>query len=125
MNIEQIRKVCLHKQGATEDFPFDETTLVFRIQGKIFACIDLEKPDWICLKCRPDYAIELRDRYQGIEGAWHWNKKHWNQVAITHTDVPEELVHSLIDHSYDEVVRKLPRRLRDEVNALRDSVKKT
>ena len=71
--------------------------------------------DWFCLKCDPEYAIELREHYAGITGAWHWNKKYWNQIAITHGDVPDALIRSLIDHSYNEVVKKLPRKLRDQL----------
>lgn len=112
MNIEEIREYCLGKPQATEDFPFDETTLVFRVMNKIFACISLDNPDWFCLKCDPDYAIELRDRYSGITGAFHWNKKYWNQLDITHENVPDKLILELIDHSYDEVVKKLPKKLR-------------
>ena len=112
MNIEEIREYCLGKSQATEDFPFDETTLVFRVMNKIFACISLDNPDWFCLKCDPDYAIELRDRYSGITGAFHWNKKYWNQLDITHETVPDKLILELIDHSYNEVVKKLPKKLR-------------
>lgn len=114
MNVEDIRSCCLAKAEATEDFPFDETTLVFRVRGKIFACIDLENTDWFCLKCDPDYAVELRDRYPSITGAWHWNKKYWNQVAMG-DDVNDRLVRHLIDHAYDEVVKKLPRRVQREL----------
>ena len=57
----------------------------------------------------------MREHYTGITGAWHWNKKYWNQIAITHGDVPEALIRSLIDHSYDEVVKKLPRKLRNQL----------
>lgn len=116
MNVEDIRSCCLAKAEATEDFPFDETTLVFRVRGKIFACIDLENTDWFCLKCDPDYAVELRDRYPSITGAWHWNKKYWNQVAMG-DDVNDRLVRHLIDHAYDEVVKKLPRRVQRELAA--------
>ena len=66
MDIEQIRAYCLSKPHATEDFPFDETTLVFRVMNKIFASIGLDNVDWFCLKCDPEYAIELREHYTGI-----------------------------------------------------------
>lgn len=115
MNVEEIREYCLSKRFATEDFPFDESTLVFRVGNKIFACIDLENTDWFCLKCAPDYAIELRDRYSDITGAWHWNKKYWNQIAISRNTVPDSLIRHLIDHSYEEVVRKLPLKVRKEL----------
>ena len=82
MNIESLRNYCLSLPLVAEDFPFDETTLVFRILGKIFACINLERPDLVTLKCDPDYALDLRDAHDEIDGAWHWNKKYWNQVAL-------------------------------------------
>ena len=114
MNVEEIREYCLSKRFATEDFPFDESTLVFRVGNKIFACIDLENTDWFCLKCAPDYAIELRERYPSIKGAWHWNKKYWNQLA-SGTDLSDEMVRHLIDHSYDEVIKKLSKKQRNQL----------
>ena len=113
MNIEALREYCLSLPQVTEDFPFDETTLVFRIGGKIFAMLDLERTEWFVLKCNPDYAIELRDRHPEIAPAWHMNKKHWNQLNIFGS-LPDALVHSLIRHSYNEVVKKMPRKLKDE-----------
>lgn len=112
MNIESCREYCLSKPLATEDTPFDETTLVIRVMNKIFACLDMERPDLVVLKCEPSYAIELRDRYSAIEGAWHWNKKYWNQICF-HGDVDDSLLCSLIDHSYDEVVKKMPKKTQE------------
>ena len=111
MNIEDVREYCLQKAHTDEAFPFDETILVFRLMGKIFACLNLERPNLVVLKCEPDYALELRDRYQGIEGAWHMNKKHWNQVYLDR-DVPDTLIYELIDHSYEQVYKKIPRNMR-------------
>lgn len=110
MNIEDARLYCLSLQGATEDFPFDEDTLVFRVENKIFACVSLTNTKWFCLKCDADRAIELRDAYQAIEPAWHWNKKYWNQLDIE--QLPDNMVCELISHSYDEVLKKLPRIIR-------------
>ncbi|MBP8641661.1 MAG: MmcQ/YjbR family DNA-binding protein, partial [Prevotella sp.] len=76
MNIESIREYCLSLPFATEAFPFDERTLAFRIFDKIFACVDLERPEWVTMKCNADYAVELREEHSEIEGAWHWNKKY-------------------------------------------------
>lgn len=112
MNIESVRDYCLSLPEATEDFPFDETTLAFRIKGRIFAMIDLEKTEWFVLKCNPDYAIELRDVHADISPAWHMNKKHWNQINLLGV-LPDELIQHLIRHSYSEVVKKLPRKLRE------------
>ena len=108
MNIEDARLYCLSKENVTEDFPFDETTLAFRVENKIFAICDLENTKWFCVKCDADYAIELRDRYIGaIEPAWHFNKKYWNQHAISQLN--DALIKELIDHSITEVIKKLPK----------------
>ncbi len=113
MDIESAREYCLALPQATEDFPFDETTLVFRIGGKIFAMMDLENTEWFVLKCQPEYAIELREHYPEITAAWHMNKKHWNQLNLF-GNLPDNLVQSLIRHSYNEVVKKMPRKLKSE-----------
>ena len=96
--------------NATEDFPFDDTTLAFRVENKIFAIVDLVNTKWFCVKCNADYAIELRDRYQQIQPAWHMNKRYWNQLDIAALD--DEFFFSLVDHSYEEVIRKLPKKTR-------------
>ena len=109
MDIEQIRDYCLQKPGATEDQAFGPDGLLFRVNGKIFAYLNLERPDRVTLKCQPDHAIALRDRYNGVSGAWHWNKRHWNDVRLD-ADVPADVILSLVDHSYEEVVRGLPKK---------------
>ena len=113
MDIESLRDYCLSLPLATEDFPFDESTLVFRIAGKIFAMVDLENTEWFVLKCNPDYALTLRDAHPEITSAWHMNKKHWNQINLYGT-LTDELIQSLIRHSYNEVLKKLSRRVREE-----------
>lgn len=113
MNIESIRDYCLSLPLATEDFPFDETTLAFRIGGRIFAMIDLENTAWFVLKCEPDYALELRERYREITGAWHMNKRHWNQIDLFGA-LTDTLVKQLIRHSYNEVVKKMPKHIKME-----------
>lgn len=110
MNIEDARIYCLSKQGATEDFPFDETTLVFRVENKIFAITDLDNTKWFCVKCDADRALELREAYPQIAPAWHMNKKYWNQLDIEH--LSDGLFCELIDHSYCEVLKKLPKKVR-------------
>lgn len=111
MNIETFREYCLSLPFSTEDMPFDETVVVFRLKGKIFGCICLDKPDMAVLKCDPERAIELRERYSSIEGAWHWNKKYWNQVTFQ-GDVSDELFKELVRHAYNEVNKKLPKKER-------------
>ena len=117
MNIEQIREYCLSLPMATEDFPFDETTLVFRIMGRIFVLTDLEVNEWISLKCDPEYAQELRAKHHEIEAAWHMNKKYWNQVNYQSL-LDDELIKHLIRHSYQQVVRKLPKSVKGQAPAI-------
>jgi len=108
MNIEEFREYCIQKPGVTEEFPFDETTLVFKVQGKMFALTNLEG-DWnLALKCDPDRAIELREQFPAIQPGYHMSKIHWNTVAMDGS-LPQKLVLDLIDHSYQLVVAKLPK----------------
>ncbi|MDY0081910.1 MAG: MmcQ/YjbR family DNA-binding protein [Ignavibacteriaceae bacterium] len=107
MNIETIHKYCLSKKGAAEDYPFDEETLVFKVGGKMFALIPLEKiPLQINLKCDPEKAVELREEYENVQPGWHMNKKYWNTVIIDE-NIRWSNVKEWIDHSYDEVVKGL------------------
>lgn len=109
MNIESFRIYCLKKRGVTEEFPFDENTLVFKVMGKIFALTDLvDIPFTINLKCDPERAIELRERYEAVQPGYHMNKKHWNTVIIDNS-IPEIEILEMIDHSYQLIVDKLPR----------------
>ena len=110
MNIEDARIYCLSKPSATEDFPFDETTLAFRVENKIFAIVDLENTEWFCVKCDAERAIDLRDKYSTIKPAWHMNKRYWNQLDIAALD--DGLFFSLVDHSYNEVLKKLSKKIR-------------
>ena len=115
MNIEELRDYCLSKKGVTEHFPFDETTLVFKVLGKMFALIGIEhQPPRVNLKCDPERAIELREEYDGlIYGGYHMSKKHWNTLEIS--KLSHQLVMELIDHSYELVVKGLPKKRREEL----------
>lgn len=117
MDIEGVRQYCIEKTMATEGFPFDETTLVFKVMGKIFALLNLEYPHSINLKCDPVRAIELREKYEDIKPGYHMNKKHWNMLDLTGT-LDDKLIQELIDHSYDLVVSKLPRKTKEELDNL-------
>ncbi len=112
IGLESVRIYCLGKQGKiTEEFPFDEEVLVFKVFGKIFLLTNINGiPLAFNLKCDPERAIELRERYASITPAWHMNKKMWNTITIDGT-VPEKIVYELIDHSFEEVVKKLPKKL--------------
>ncbi len=117
MNIEQIRDYCLSKKQATEDFPFDQDTLVFKIMNKMFALVPLEK--WekgeasITLKCDPDYTLELREKYESIYSGPYLNNRHWNTVSIYTGELRPEFILQLIDHSYDMVIKAMPKKIRD------------
>ena len=97
----------------TEDSAFGEGILLFRVGGRIFGCLSLDGDDYFALKCNPEYAIELRETHEEIDGAYHWNKKYWNQLRLSGS-LPDELLKSLIRHSYSEVVKKLTKRMRTE-----------
>ena len=115
MNIETIIEYCLSKKGAIEDFPFDEETLVFKVGGKMFALIPLEKiPLQINLKCDPEKAIELREQNEDVQPGWHMSKKFWNTVILDGNIRWAELK-DWIDHSYDEVVKGLKKSERDKI----------
>jgi predicted DNA-binding protein (MmcQ/YjbR family) len=118
MDIESFRNYCLAKKGVTEGFPFDEDTLVFKVMGKMFALTSLsDQPFSANLKCDPDWSLELRESYDAIYPGFHMNKKHWNTVVMD-GQVPAKLEQKLIDHSYELVVAKLPKRDREALNDL-------
>ncbi|CAL2087953.1 MmcQ/YjbR family DNA-binding protein [Tenacibaculum sp. 190524A02b] len=121
MNIEQLHQYCISKKGVTEHFPFDEVTLVFKVMGKMFALVGLDRWEQgetkINLKCKPDWAEELRSEYESINPGFHMNKKHWNTVTLNE-DVSDNFAFELIDHSYDLVVKGLTRKLKEELKSL-------
>lgn len=116
MNIETYRDHCLAKSHVTESFPFDQKTLVFKVGNKMFALTNVDDFNRVNLKCDPERAIELRERYQGVTPGYHMSKVHWNSVEVD-SDVPESLFLELIDHSYDLVVKSLPSALKKEIEA--------
>ncbi len=114
MDIEFYRSYCLSKKGVEEGFPFDSSTLVFKVGEKMFALTDIDSFTSINLKCNPEKAIDLRERFDGVKPGWHMNKKHWNTVEIN-SDVTDDLLSELIDHSYSLVYNSLPKRIREEL----------
>ena len=113
MDIEAIRDHCLAKEGVTEGFPFGEDVLVFKVMSRMFALVNLERiPTTVNLKCDPERAVELRERYGAVEPGWHMNKQHWNTLHLDGT-IPSAEVRDLIDHSYELVVQKLTLRDRE------------
>lgn len=118
MNYEDLREYCLSLKGVTENFPFDEFSLVMKVQGKMFALLPLDNPETqIALKCDPERAVQLRDEYEAIRPAYHFNKKHWNSVFV-HSSINKEFMCELITHSYDLVVTGLSKKLKEELNNL-------
>jgi predicted DNA-binding protein (MmcQ/YjbR family) len=114
MNIEEFREYCMLKPGVTEEFPFDEVTLVFKVAGKVFVLTNLDG-DWsLNLKCDPERAIELREQYPAIQPGYHMNKVHWNTVMMDGS-LSQKLILELIDHSYQLVVAKLPGKLKQSL----------
>lgn len=118
MNVEELRSICLAKKGVTEEFPFDAHTLVFKVMGKMFALIPLERlPPQCNLKCDPERAVELREEYDGvITPGYHMSKKHWNTLFLE--SLSPNVIKELVDHSYALVVSGLTKKLKDELNAL-------
>ena len=110
MFIDELREYCIAKPFTEETFPFDEDTLVFKVKGKMFALISLSEPDSVNLKCDPEYASELRERYTAVQPGYHMNKKMWNTVIIDGS-VSKKILQSWIKHSFDEVVKGLPKKL--------------
>jgi predicted DNA-binding protein (MmcQ/YjbR family) len=113
MTPSALRRECLRMPGATEDFPFNPETSVFKVGGKVFAITTLEgRPLSVSLKCEPGLAEQLRADYPAITPGYHLNKRHWNTVVLDGS-LPERMVRDMIEDSYDLVVAGLPRRVRD------------
>jgi predicted DNA-binding protein (MmcQ/YjbR family) len=109
MDLAQFREYCLSKPRATEGTPFGPDVLVFKVGGKMFALAALDDvPTTVNLKCDPDLALDLRDRYDEITPGYHMNKKHWNTVEIQGA-IPHVELRKMIDHSYDLVAKSLPK----------------
>ncbi|MEY2561889.1 MAG: hypothetical protein QOH88_82 [Verrucomicrobiota bacterium] len=115
MNLESFREYCLKKPAATESTPFGPDNIVFKVGGKMFALAALDEvPPAANLKCDPDLALELRDRYEQVQPGYHMNKKHWNTVVLDGV-IPENEIRKMIDHSYDLVVQSLPKAKRERL----------
>lgn len=111
---EEIREYCLAKKGVTEGFPFNETTLVFKVGGKMFLLMALDtQPLVFSAKNKEDYNQELREKYYQISGAYHMNKTHWNSVVCE--GLKSDLIKKLIDVSYDLVFESLTKKVKEEI----------
>ncbi|MBL7871449.1 MAG: MmcQ/YjbR family DNA-binding protein [Cyclobacteriaceae bacterium] len=117
MNIESFRSYCLLKKGVTEEFPFGEETLVFKVMGKMFALTDVEQFESVNLKCDPERAAQLREEFPAVLPGYHMNKKHWNTVLMDGT-IGDKLLKAWIDDSYNLVVLSLNKAIRQELEGL-------
>ncbi len=114
MNIEAYRQYCIQKAGVTEEFPFDQKTLVFKVMGKMFALTDVDLFTSINLKCDPERAVELRETYPSVLPGYHMHKAHWNTILMDGS-LSNTLICKLIDHSYELIAAKLTRKLKQEL----------
>lgn len=114
MTIEDLRQYILSKPQVTEDFPFDEEYLAFRLGGKIFAGMPLEKNGVVQLKCDPDEFDQVLESHPYAEQAWHWHKRHWIQINLNDS-IPTQATHELVDRAYEIIKSKLTKKLKAEL----------
>jgi len=109
VNLESFRDHCLKREAVTEEFPFGEDTLVFKVNGKMFALTDVESFESINLKSLPEDAMQLREQYPAVQPGYHMNKKMWNTVIMDNS-IASCTIRQMIDDSYELVVRSLPKK---------------
>lgn len=118
MDIETFRDFCLSLPATTEGLPFGDDVLVFKVEGKIFALINLNKPNGFNVKCDPEKAIALREKYDCVKAGYHMNKKHWNTIYFGgfdtefETALTQRQLQHWIRHSYELIVSRLPKKIR-------------
>lgn len=121
MDIMDVRDFILTLPMVEECQPFGEDVVVYKVGGRMFCCCMLPRSEYIAVKCHPDRAIHLRDEYSAVTPAYHFNKKHWNDLLVTL--LPPDIIKREIIHSYMLVIRNnvtpksLSRELLDIVNA--------
>lgn len=129
MDIESFRDFCLSFPAVTEGLPFGEDTLVFKVEGKMFALINLNKPDGFNVKCDPKKAVELREKYDCVKAGYHMNKKHWNTIYFGgiysefETCLTDKQLKHWIRHSYQLVISKLTKKVRTELQTELEKMK--
>lgn len=117
MNIDDFKLFCEQKRGSELCFPFDDEHMVFKVGGKMFALAPMIPFDRINLKCEPQKALALREKYSSILPGWHMNKKHWNTVILDGL-MPDKKIYEMINHSYGLVLANLPRKIRQAIEEL-------
>jgi len=116
LNLEELREYCLQKPGATEGLPFGEDTLVFKVGEKLFLLTSITLGNQFNVKCDPELAVELRERHTEVQPGYHMNKKLWNTVHMDGALTKKQLL-EMIDHSYDQVFKGLPKKVQEEIKA--------
>ena len=114
MNIEDLRDYCLQKPGVTEGLPFGPEVLVFKVGDKIFLLTSLDTADRFNVKCDPELAIELREKFTEVQPGYHMNKKLWNTVYMSGS-LSNSQLHQMIDHSYTLIFNSLPQKIKDQI----------
>jgi len=114
MTLDHFREYCLSFKGTTEELPFDENTLVFKVLGKMFALCNMMSFEFTNLKCDPEKAVNLREEHTEVTPAWHMNKKHWNSVSFM-GDLSYQQIENWIEDSYNLVVKNMPKKLREQL----------
>ena len=109
MNIEDLRNFCLSLKGTEEGFPFDESTIVFKVKGKLYCLTNIDNFGQVNVKCDPEKAIELREQYDAVIPGYHMNKKHWNSLKMDGS-LSSEFIKECITHSYELIVAALPKK---------------
>jgi predicted DNA-binding protein (MmcQ/YjbR family) len=117
MNLEIVREHCLKKPGVTESLPFNEDSPVYKVMDKIFLIASLTPPISVNIKCDPEKAVELRERYPAVTPGYHMNKLHWNTVTFDNT-IPDKLILSWINDSYNLVIKGLPNSKKNQLKKL-------
>ena len=115
MNIEEFRFYCLSFSGTSESLPFNDNTLVFKVCNKMFALTDINSFSFINLKCNPEKAVELREKYSAVTPGFHMNKKHWNSIKMDHS-ITDKLIKEWIKDSFILVVSNLPNKIRKKLS---------
>ncbi len=116
MNADAIREYCLKKRGkVTEGFPFGEGVLVFKVEGKMFLLMNLnDHPLTMNVKCDPEIAVDLRERYEAVRPGYHMNKTHWNTVDLDGS-IPQQELKAMIDHSYEQIVKGMKKSIAEKL----------
>lgn len=103
MDHKTVEDYILSMPNARLDYPFGKDVAVYKTRDKMFALISEGKtPVQISLKCDPQLAVTLREKYESVMPGYHLNKKHWNTIVLS-GQLNWEEIQDLIRHSYQLV----------------------